>query len=81
MKMFIYVSSMIFKSFIDLEKSRCDVPNGITQGWACPTFNINLYKIVSIGKNILQNNNFMLKLRCQLFKFFTWVILSFTIHN
>jgi len=61
MKMFIYVFSMIFESFIDLGKSRCDVANGTTQGWACPTFHINLYKNVYICKNILQNNNFMPK--------------------
>jgi hypothetical protein len=52
---------MTFESFIDLRKLRCDVPNGTTQGWACLTLHMNIYKIVNIGKNILQNNNFMLK--------------------
>jgi hypothetical protein len=62
MKMFIYVFLYtIFESFIDLGKSRCDISNDTTQGWACLTFHINLYKIVNIGKNILQNNNFMQK--------------------
>jgi hypothetical protein len=59
--MFIYVFSMIFESFIDLGKSRCDIPNGTTQGWACQAFHINFYKIVNIGRIILQNNTFMLK--------------------
>ncbi len=27
---------MIFQSLMGLEKPRCDVPSGITQGWACP---------------------------------------------
>jgi hypothetical protein len=52
---------IIFESFIDLRKSRCDVLNGTTQRWACSTLHINLYKIANIGKNILQNNNFMRK--------------------
>jgi hypothetical protein len=50
-----------FESFIDLGKSRCDVPNCTTQGWACTTFHINPYKIVNISRNILENDNFMLK--------------------
>ncbi len=61
MKMFIYVFYIIFENFIDLRKSRWDVLNGSTQGLACLTFHINLYKIVNIGKNILQNNNFTFK--------------------
>ncbi len=27
---------MIFKSSVGLIKSRCDIPNGITQEWICP---------------------------------------------
>jgi hypothetical protein len=26
---------MIFQSSMGLEKSRCDIPSGTTQGWAC----------------------------------------------
>ncbi len=36
MKTFIYVFPMIFKSLMGARKSRCDVPSGTTQGWACP---------------------------------------------
>jgi hypothetical protein len=28
---------MIFQSLMGLGKSRCNVLNGTTQGWACPT--------------------------------------------
>jgi hypothetical protein len=28
---------MIFQSLMGLEKLRCDVSNGTTQGWACQT--------------------------------------------
>jgi hypothetical protein len=27
---------MVFKSLVSLGKSRCDIFNGITQGWVCP---------------------------------------------
>ncbi len=27
---------MIFQSLMGSKKSRCDVPSGTTQGWACP---------------------------------------------
>jgi hypothetical protein len=32
MKMF----PMIYQSSMGLKKSRCDIPNDTTQGWACP---------------------------------------------
>jgi len=60
--MFIYVFSTIFESFIDLGKSRCDIPNGTTQGCACVTFHINLYEIMNIGKIILQKNKLYVKI-------------------
>jgi hypothetical protein len=33
--MFIEMFLMIFQSLMGLGKSKCDVPNGTTQGWAC----------------------------------------------
>jgi hypothetical protein len=36
MKFFIEVFPMIFQSSMGIGKSRCDVPNGTTQRWACP---------------------------------------------
>jgi hypothetical protein len=35
MKMFISMFPMIFQSSMGPRKSRCDIPNGTTQGWAC----------------------------------------------
>ncbi len=42
---------MIFQSLISLGKSTCDVPNGTTQGWACP--------YMLILKSILQSGHSM----------------------
>jgi hypothetical protein len=43
--------SMIFQISMGLEKSRCEVPTYITQGWGCP------YMLVF--KSILQNGHSM----------------------
>ncbi len=39
-KMFILVFFLIFQSSMGQGKSRCDVPSGTTQAWACPIFNV-----------------------------------------
>jgi hypothetical protein len=38
--MSIYVFLMIFQSLMGLEKSKCDVSSGTTQGWACPSIKV-----------------------------------------
>jgi len=36
MKMFVLVFPIIFQSSMGLRKSKCDIPSGNMQGWACP---------------------------------------------
>jgi len=55
MKIFIYVFPMIFQSLMGLGKSKCDIPNGTTQGLASPNgifFLTNIQK-VSIYKTTM----------------------------
>jgi hypothetical protein len=35
---------MIFQSLMGPRKSRCDIPNGTTQGQDCPRANENIYQ-------------------------------------
>ncbi len=39
---------MIFQTSMDPRKSRCDIPNGIIQGWAC--------HLSTIKKSSMDNN-------------------------
>jgi hypothetical protein len=42
MKKFIYMFLMIFQSLMGLGKWRCDILNGITQGWVCPIIDCDI---------------------------------------
>ncbi len=39
---------MIFQNWMGLGKSRCDVVNGPTQGWVCPTIGFITLEVVSV---------------------------------
>jgi hypothetical protein len=45
--------SMIFQSLMGLRKSKCDVPNGTTQGWVCPLLNHRLRKKITLTINFI----------------------------
>ncbi len=40
---------MIFQSSMDVGKSRCDIPSGTTQGWACPIVDPSINLLVYIS--------------------------------
>ncbi len=44
MKMSIQMFLMIFQSLMDPRKSRCNNPNGTTEGQDCPGANENIYQ-------------------------------------
>jgi hypothetical protein len=40
---------MIFQSSMALGKSKCDIPSGTTQGWACPKIHLHIFNKFVLG--------------------------------
>jgi len=52
---------MIFKSSMDVGKSRCDIPNDTTQRWVCPLALVNNWKLSNQHLKKLLSSNVSLK--------------------